>query len=114
MYRTKRSRFTERQIAFALQQAEAGTPVLEVCRKMGVAEPDRSGRSISYTRRDEKNERRKCNAEACADIKENVSRRKAWKEDWEGFLQLRVARSKNDSETCRAYSREWNCNSHSR
>ena len=24
----KRSRFTERQIAFALQQAEAGTPVL--------------------------------------------------------------------------------------
>ena len=34
----KRSRFTERQIAFALQQAEAGTPVLEVCRKMGVTE----------------------------------------------------------------------------
>ena len=31
----KRSRFTERQIAFALQQAEAGTPVLDVCRKMG-------------------------------------------------------------------------------
>ena len=34
----KRSRFTERQIAFALQQAEAGTPVLEVCRKMGITE----------------------------------------------------------------------------
>ena len=34
----KRSRFTDRQIAFALQQAEAGTGVLEVCRKMGVAE----------------------------------------------------------------------------
>ena len=33
-----RSRFTERQIAFVLQQAEAGTPVLEVCRKMGVTE----------------------------------------------------------------------------
>ena len=34
----KRSRFTEWQIAFALQQAEAGTQVLEVCRKMGVTE----------------------------------------------------------------------------
>ena len=34
----KRSRFTERQIAFALQQAEAVTPMLEVCRKMGVTE----------------------------------------------------------------------------
>ena len=34
----KRSRFMERQIAFALQQAEVGTPVLEVCRKMGVTE----------------------------------------------------------------------------
>ena len=34
----KRSRFTERQIAFALQQAEVGTPVLEVCRKMGITE----------------------------------------------------------------------------
>ena len=34
----KRSRFAERQIAFALQQAEAGTPVLEVCRKIGMTE----------------------------------------------------------------------------
>lgn len=34
----KRSRFTEQQIAFALQQAESGTPVLEVCRKMGISE----------------------------------------------------------------------------
>ncbi len=32
----KKSRFTDQQIAFALQQAEAGTPVAEVCRKMGV------------------------------------------------------------------------------
>ena len=32
------SRFTEEQIAFALKQAETGTPVLEVCRKMGVSE----------------------------------------------------------------------------
>jgi putative transposase len=35
----RKSRFTEQQIAFALQQAEAGTPVAEVCRKMGVSEP---------------------------------------------------------------------------
>lgn len=34
----KRSRFTEQQIAFALQAAEGGTPVREVCRKMGIAE----------------------------------------------------------------------------
>ena len=26
------------QIAFALRQAESGAPVLEVCRKMGIAE----------------------------------------------------------------------------
>ena len=31
----RKSRFTEEQIAFALKQAETGTPVLEVCRKMG-------------------------------------------------------------------------------
>lgn len=30
--------FTEEQIAYALRQAEAGTPVLEVCRKLGVTE----------------------------------------------------------------------------
>ena len=35
----KRKRFTEEQIAFALRQAEAGTPVEGVCRKMGVSEP---------------------------------------------------------------------------
>jgi putative transposase len=34
-----KSRFTDQQIAFALQQAEAGTPVAELCRKMGVSEP---------------------------------------------------------------------------
>ena len=34
----KRSRFTDQQIAFALQQAAAGTAVLEVCRKMGISE----------------------------------------------------------------------------
>ena len=35
----KRKRYRDEQIAFALRQAEAGTPVEEVCRKMGVSEP---------------------------------------------------------------------------
>jgi putative transposase len=34
----KKSKFTEEQIAFALRQAEAGTRVAEVCRKMGISE----------------------------------------------------------------------------
>lgn len=34
----KKSKFTGEQIAFALRQAEVGTPVAEVCRKMGVSE----------------------------------------------------------------------------
>jgi len=34
----KRKRYTEPQIVFALQQVEAGTPVAELCRKLGVAE----------------------------------------------------------------------------
>ena len=32
------SKFTEEQIAFALKQAETGTPVKEVIRKMGISE----------------------------------------------------------------------------
>ena len=35
----RKSRYTEEQIAFALKQAELGTPVNEVCRKLGVSEP---------------------------------------------------------------------------
>ena len=35
----KKSKFTEEQIAFALKQAETGTPVKEVIRKMGVVNP---------------------------------------------------------------------------
>lgn len=35
---TKRRRYTQPQIVFALQQAEAGTPVEEICHNMGVAE----------------------------------------------------------------------------
>jgi putative transposase len=34
----KKSKFTESQIAFALKQAETGTPVKEVIRKMGISE----------------------------------------------------------------------------
>ena len=33
----KKSKFTEAQIIFALRQAEQGTRVAEVCRKMGSA-----------------------------------------------------------------------------
>jgi putative transposase len=34
----KKSRFTEEQIAFALKQAEVGTPIEDVCRKMGISD----------------------------------------------------------------------------
>jgi putative transposase len=34
----KKSRFTEEQISFALKQAETGTPVAEVIRRMGISE----------------------------------------------------------------------------
>jgi putative transposase len=35
----KTSRYSPEQIAMALRQAEAGTPVEEICRKLGVSEP---------------------------------------------------------------------------
>ena len=34
----KKSRYTEDQIAYALKQAETGTPVAEVLRRMGISE----------------------------------------------------------------------------
>jgi len=34
----KKSKFSEEQITFALRQAEAGTPVEQVCRKLGVSQ----------------------------------------------------------------------------
>ena len=37
-YAVKKSRFTEEQIAFALKQAETGTRIDEICRKMGISD----------------------------------------------------------------------------
>jgi len=34
----KKSKYTEEQIAFALKQAEVGTSVEEICRKMGISD----------------------------------------------------------------------------
>lgn len=34
----KRSKFTEEQITFALRQHDAGNPVAEICRQIGVSE----------------------------------------------------------------------------
>jgi len=34
----KKSKYTDEQIAFALKQAELGTAVEEVCRKMGISD----------------------------------------------------------------------------
>ena len=34
----KRSRFSEEQVAYALRQAESGTPVGDVCRQLGVSD----------------------------------------------------------------------------
>ena len=34
----KRKRYTDEQIAHALRQAESGTPVTEICRKLGVSQ----------------------------------------------------------------------------
>jgi putative transposase len=34
-----KKRFTEEQIVLAIKQVDAGTPVKELCRQMGVSEP---------------------------------------------------------------------------
>ena len=35
----KKSKFTEEEMTWALKQADLGTPVEEVCRKLGIANP---------------------------------------------------------------------------
>lgn len=35
----RKSRFTEEQIALALRQVDAGVPVVDLCRKLGISEP---------------------------------------------------------------------------
>ena len=35
----QQKRYTDERIAFALRQAESGTAVAEICRKLGVSEP---------------------------------------------------------------------------
>ena len=34
----KKSRFTEEQIAYTLRLADSGTPVVDVCRQVGISE----------------------------------------------------------------------------
>jgi putative transposase len=34
----KSSKYSPEQVAFAMRQAESGTPVTEICRKMGIVE----------------------------------------------------------------------------
>lgn len=34
----KRSKFSEEQIAYALRQAESGTPAADICRQLGISE----------------------------------------------------------------------------
>ena len=34
----RKSRFSEQQIALALQQAAVGAPIAEICRKYGISE----------------------------------------------------------------------------
>jgi len=62
------SKFTEDQITDALRQVEAGTPAVQVCRKLGITETtfyrwrskyDRSGASISGEMRQLRDENQK-------------------------------------------------------
>lgn len=34
----KKKRYTEEQIAYALRRAEAGTPIIDLCRELGISE----------------------------------------------------------------------------
>jgi putative transposase len=68
----KRSRFTEVQVAYALRQAEAGTPVMDVCRSLGISEATfyiwkkKYGElGASEVRRLRQLEEEECKVEAC-------------------------------------------------
>jgi hypothetical protein len=39
----RKSKFSEAQIAMALRQGEAGTPVAEICRKLGISQATERG-----------------------------------------------------------------------
>ena len=68
----KRSKYTEQQIAFGLKRAELGTPVEEVCRKLGISDATfynwkkYGGLSPSELRRLRQLEEEKQQAEECA------------------------------------------------
>jgi putative transposase len=44
----KKSRFTEEQIAYALRLADSGTPVVDVCRQIGISEATYYTRKKKY------------------------------------------------------------------
>ena len=48
----KKTKYTEEQIAFALKQVELGTPVAEVCRKMGISDATFYNYTISSCKSD--------------------------------------------------------------
>ena len=43
-----KNKFTDEEMAFALRQAEAGTKVNEICRKMGISEDTFYNRKKKY------------------------------------------------------------------
>lgn len=46
----KRSKFSEEQIAYALRQAESGTPAADICRQLGISEASCAACARSRTR----------------------------------------------------------------
>lgn len=96
----RKSKFTEQQIAFALRQAETGTRVAEVCRKMGISDATLyswkkkySGLGLPELRRlrqlEEENRRLKRNEclnvnwfLSIEDAREKIER---WRIDYNGF-----------------------------
>jgi len=48
----KRSRFSDQQIAFVLRQADEGTAIAEVCRKVGISKATYYNRRKKFWRAD--------------------------------------------------------------